>query len=90
MSLEPVRMPFINFNGGKAVDAKNVKVDPFEDQKVLLELTEEAFARAARKASAENDALGIPTPVGVRGRIIHVLRNRLLKHHVLEHSFLKK
>ncbi|MGD9938011.1 MAG: hypothetical protein AB7S61_11140 [Methanoregulaceae archaeon] len=49
-----------------------------DDQPAILDAAVRAFAVAVKKAVAENDALGIPSPVGVNGTVRYVLNGRLL------------
>jgi hypothetical protein len=41
----------------------------FDDFEALTEIVQRSFNEAARKAVAENDALGIPTPYSKDGKI---------------------
>ncbi|MBF0516450.1 MAG: hypothetical protein HQK97_04925 [Nitrospirae bacterium] len=41
----------------------------FDDPEELIALAQESFKRAAKKAVAENDALGIPTHYSVGGKL---------------------
>jgi len=43
--------------------------DIFDDAEALIELAQRSFSEAAKKAIAENDALGIPTPYGRDGKV---------------------
>ncbi|MBF0565499.1 MAG: hypothetical protein HQK89_09675 [Nitrospirae bacterium] len=42
----------------------------FDDAEALIELAQKSFTKAAKKAIAENDALGIPSPGSVDGKIV--------------------
>lgn len=53
-----------------------VPVDPaisFDDQEAVSSLIIRSFEIAVRKAAAENDSLGIPTPVGMNGKVVYFL-----------------
>ena len=45
----------------------------FDDPKILNPLAVRSFEDATRRAAAENDALGIPSPVNVDGEIVYAL-----------------
>ena len=57
--------------------SENSPID-FDDHDAILAAAVRSFEAAAKKAAAENDALGIPTPVGVNGTVRYVLNGRLL------------
>lgn len=50
----------------------------FDDQEAVLAAAVRSFEAAAQRAAAENDALGIPTPVGVNGTVRYVLNGRFV------------
>ena len=43
----------------------------FDDFEAMTVLVQKSFANAAKKAVAENDALGIPTPYSQNGKIFY-------------------
>jgi|GEM_PF-2558388 len=45
--------------------------DIFDDFEAMTVLVQKSFANAAKKAVAENDALGIPTPYSKNGKIFY-------------------
>ena len=45
-----------------------------DDHQAVLALASRSFDDATRRAAAENDRLGIPSPVGVNGQVISVVR----------------
>lgn len=57
--------------------------DIFDDFEAMTVLVQKSFANAAKKAVAENDALGIPTPYSKNGKIFyrepHKAPNKLCK-----------
>lgn len=55
----------------------DVPID-IDDKNAVLAAAVRAIAVAVKKAVAENDALGIPSPVGVNGTVRYVLNGRLL------------
>lgn len=42
----------------------------FDDAEALIALAQASFKRAAKKAVAENDALGIPTHGAINGKLV--------------------
>lgn len=42
----------------------------FDDAEALIALAQKSFTKAAKKAVAENDALGIPTHYSVDGKLL--------------------
>lgn len=42
----------------------------FDDADALIALAQRSFTKAAKRAVAENDALGIPSPGSVGGKIV--------------------
>jgi predicted ABC-type ATPase len=73
--------------------AENEPYD-FDDPTSLLALVVQSFEEATRNAAAENDALGIPSPVGVDGQV-HYLQpsdpedRPVAIHHREDHTGLK-
>ena len=57
--------------------SENSPID-FDDQDAVLAAAVRSFETAAKRAAAENDALGIPTPVGVNGTVRYVLNGRFV------------
>ena len=62
----------------------------FDDRHAVLAAAVGAFEVAATKAAADNDAIGIPTPVGVNGIVRYVLNGRLLDEPASQSSFSKR
>ncbi len=53
----------------------------FDDFETMKELVQKSFTHAAKKAVAENDALGIPTPYYMNGKILYSQPHKAVNKH---------
>jgi len=57
-------------------DSKNPHIS-FDDDAALQPIAIRSFEAATKRAAEEKDSLGIPTPVGVLGKVLYLLNERL-------------